>query len=244
MNTILFDLDGTLLPIDMEIFEKEYFKRLCFKMKNFLSPEHTIKFVLDATFDMIRNTDSNLTNKQVFIEKFTEYSKIQYDIVENIIDDFYKNEYKTIGEHFKPQEYIIKSIEILKGKGYDLVVATNAIFPKEAIIDRLRWAGLNEKDFIFITSFEVMHFCKPNIKYYEEILSIINKKPQECLMVGNDVEEDLIASKIGVKTFLIKDNILNKKNIEYFADYEGYYEDFYNFVLNLPYAIKEKEKGA
>lgn len=244
MNTILFDLDGTLLPMDMDIFEKEYFKRLCFKLKNFLPPEHTVKFVLDATFDMIRNSDFNRTNKQVFMEKFTEYSKIKYEVVESIIDDFYKNEYKTIGEHFKSQEHIVKSIDILKEKGYDLVVATNAIFPKEAIIERLRWAGLDERDFIFITSFEVMHYCKPNIKYYEEILGIINKKPQECLMVGNDVEEDLIASKIGVKTFLIKDNILNKKNIKYFADFEGNYMDFYNFVMDLPYVVKDKEKGA
>ncbi|WDU84155.1 HAD family hydrolase [Caloramator sp. Dgby_cultured_2] len=114
------------------------------------------------------------------MEKFTEYSKIKYEVVESIIDDFYKNEYKTIGEHFKPQEHIVKSIDILKEKGYDLVVATNAIFPKEAIIERLRWAGLDERDFIFITSFEVMHYCKPNIKYYEEILGIINKNPRNA----------------------------------------------------------------
>ena len=36
--------------------------------------------------------------------------------------------------------------------------------------------------------------------------------PKECLMVGNDVSEDMIAEKLGMKVFLLTDCIINKEN--------------------------------
>ena len=40
-------------------------------------------------------------------------------------------------------KYIHKSIELLKDKGYNLVVATNPLFPLKAILHRIQWAGLS-----------------------------------------------------------------------------------------------------
>jgi len=243
MNTILFDLDGTLLPLDMNQFEKEYFTMLGQKLKGFLSPEKTIKYVWEATLDMIINNGEQ-TNKEAFWKKFCKLADMDYQTCENIFSDFYNNEYKSISKVTNPSKHIIEAIKILKDKGYNLVVATNAIFPLDAIIQRIKWAGLDENDFAFITSFEIMHYCKPNVKYYSEILEKIDKKPQDCLMVGNDVEEDLIASKLGIKTFLIKDYIHNRKNSEYECDFEGNYEDFLNFVIKLPSAKEKVELEA
>jgi FMN phosphatase YigB (HAD superfamily) len=56
-------------------------------------------------------------------------------------------------------------------------------------------------------------------------------------MVGNDVEEDLAAGKLGIKTFLIKNHMINRKNVEPNPDYIGTYEDFHNFVDELPNII-------
>ncbi|QCX32392.1 HAD family hydrolase [Caloramator sp. E03] len=240
MNTILFDLDGTLLPYKWEDFEKEYFKKMVYKLKDLFTPKQTIEYILDATKEMIMNTDCNKTNEEVFMDKFCKISGQEKEKMYKIFKDFYDKEYRTISGIFTPSKYVINSIKTLKEKGYTLVVATNPIFPMEAIIQRVNWAGLDEKDFILITSFEIMHYCKPQIKYYDEILNVIDKKPFECMMVGNDVSEDLIAGKLGIKTYLITDYMINKNNIEPKADYVGTYEDFYNFVQKLPYALNDE----
>lgn len=239
MNTILFDLDGTLLPFKWEDFEKEYFNKVVLKLKDILSPEQTIKYLWKSTMEMILNTDSDKTNKEVFMENFIKLSGKERDELEFLFDDFYKSEYKSLSTMFTPSDYITESIKILKEKGYKLIVATNPIFPEEALIQRVNWAGLDDKDFVLITSFERMHYCKPNIKYYEEILKIIDKKPHECMMIGNDVEEDIIAGKLGIKTFLVTDYMINKNNIEPDADYIGDYKDLNSFFRNLPRIIND-----
>lgn len=234
MNTIMFDLDGTLLPLEMDAFESEYFKRLCIKLKDMFSPDILYKCIWDGTREMVLNTDPAKTNKEIFMKKFCDITKTDKDIMYNLFMDFYRNEFDSMKTLYKPSAYIKDSINILKEKGYKLIVATNPIFPMEAIIERINWAGLNEDDFMYITSFEHMHFCKPQIHYYKEIMNILDLNPVDCLMVGNDVEEDLVSSKIGIKTYLIVDHMLNKKKLKVESDYKGTYKEFYQFVCSLP----------
>lgn len=238
MNTVLFDLDGTLLPFDTEVFEEEYFKRLLNKLSDLFPSDDLKRYIWDSTIEMVKNMDENMTNKDVFLKKFSEFTDLNINEIYDRFMDFYHTDYMTLGEIFIRSEYMINAVKTLNEKGYTLVVATNPLFPLDALKERIKWAGLDAEDFSLITSFENMHFCKPQIKYYEEILKKINKTQMDCLMVGNDVEEDLIAKKIGIKTYLLEDYIINKKNIEYLTDYRGTSREFYQFTANLPYVKK------
>ncbi len=129
---------------------------------------------------------------------------------------------------------MLEALEILKEKGYELVIATNPLFPKFAIDQRIQWAELVHEDFSHITYFEDSHYCKPNVEYYSEILETIGKNPQECMMVGNDAEEDLAAGALGITTYLITNHLLNRKSLEYTADHEGTYKDFLMFAESMP----------
>jgi FMN phosphatase YigB (HAD superfamily) len=243
INTILFDLDGTLLPLDPDLFEAEYFKRLCYKLRDLYPAEKLGEYIWDASAEMVKNIEHDKTNKDVFMKRFAEITGGDMEFLYNRFMEFYKNEYKALNTFFKPSEYMVKAVKLLKEKRYELVVATNPLFPMEAIVERIKWAGLNIGDFKLVTSFEDMHFCKPQIKYYEEILSRVGKIPDECLMVGNDVQEDLIAKTIGIKTYLVEDHILNKKNVTPITDYRGSYKDFYEFAKGLVSLLNEEECG-
>ena len=96
--------------------------------------------------------------------------------------------------------------------GYDVALATNPIFPSIATRKRISWTGLSYDDFSLVTTYENSSYCKPNLKYYEEILNKLGYKPEECLMVGNDVVEDMIAKKLGMKVFLLPNCLINKNN--------------------------------
>ena len=113
------------------------------------------------------------------------------------------------------------------------MVATNPLFPLVAQEARLSWAGLNSDDFDYISHYENSRFCKPNLKYYEEILAKLDLNPAECLMVGNDVNEDIIAIELGMKVFLVTDCLLNPDNKDISVYPHGNFDDLEQFFDEL-----------
>lgn len=242
MNTFLFDLDGTLLPIDNESFIKIYFDEMNRSFEDIIEIKKLTKLVWTAT-EFMRCDHDDKYNVEAFTDKFHELiEETEYDISEYTtrFDDFYDNGFMKLKEAVSQNEYAIKSIELLKEKGYMVVLATNPLFPMKAVHHRIDWAGLNKEDFHYITSNENSHFCKPYIDYYKEILQVINKQPEDCIMVGNDVQEDLVASKLGIKTFLIEDYIINRNEEEICCDYKGSYKELYDYIEQLPFVNSNK----
>jgi FMN phosphatase YigB (HAD superfamily) len=233
LNTILFDLDGTLLPMDMKAFEKLYFGAMSGYLADLTESQELVKNIWASTTAMVKNTEHR-TNEEVFMEDFKTRINGELEVYKDRFDKFYDTEFIKAKAAVFESKLIQESVELLKRKGYKLVIATNPLFPLKAIHHRIRWAGFEPSEFEYITSYEQSHYCKPQLKFYEEILEDIEKKPEECMMVGNDVQEDIIAGKLGLKTFLIKDCLLHRTEDETAADYEGDYESFYEFVKELP----------
>lgn len=241
MNTILFDLDGTLLPMDLYEFTKYYFDAIGNKCAHMIHPKDLQKAIWASTEIMVKNLDNSKTNMEVFMEDFCGRIEVNREQLIATIDDFYCNDFKHLKLVTKPIKMVEDIVKILKDKGYTLVVATNPLFPREAILHRIQWSGLSIEAFTLITDYESFHFCKPNLEFFKEVLSKIGKTPQECLMVGNDVQEDLVAGKLGIKTFLVEDHIINRENEEPNPDFRGSYDDLLTFVKKLP-DIKRSHK--
>jgi FMN phosphatase YigB (HAD superfamily) len=233
INTVLFDLDGTVLPMDMKAFEKLYFGAMAAYLSDLTGPQELVKNIWASTNAMIQNLEHR-TNEDVFMEDFKTRIDGDLTVYKDRFDKFYDTDFLKAKAAVYESKLMQESIKLLKEKGYTLVIATNPLFPLKAIHHRIRWAGFDPSEFEYITSYEQNHYCKPQLKYYEEILQDIGKKPEECMMVGNDVQEDIIAGKLGLKTFLIKDCILHRTDDEIAADYEGDYESFFEFVKELP----------
>lgn len=232
-DTFLFDLDGTLLPMDFDKFMELYFYNLGKFFHGKIDPKKLAESVMKATGYMIM-TKNNQTNEEKFMEFFG--SLIEGDLEE--YKEGFRLFYDSLFEDVRPStyqsEYMIKSVQLLKDKGYEVVVATNPLFPIQANYHRIRWAGFDKSDFSYISSFEENKFCKPHIEYYQEVLNAINKTPENCYMVGNDIHDDLPAQMLGIPTYIIKDCMLNQRKLENTADYNGTYQEFYEFVKKLP----------
>ena len=211
LNTILFDLDGTLLPMpDQELFLKAYMKALAGKMAPLgYDPKKLIDAVLRGTGVVIAN-NGETTNETVFWKVFCGVFGEEALGHLPVFDEFYRNEFQQVSVTCGCDARAAELIAYLKEKGYRLVLATNPLFPAVATHSRARWAGLNAEDFAWITTYENSSFCKPNVKYYEEILRKLELNPAQCLMVGNDVGEDMVAGRLGMKTFLLTDNLINR----------------------------------
>ncbi len=234
MNTILFDLDGTLLPMDQEYFTKLYFKALATHLAPLNIPTAELIDAVNSGMRAMLTNDGSHTNEERF---WSAFSSILGNDIRNIEPDFinfYETSFHLAKEATNVSPYAKDAIALLKQKGYHIVLATNPVFPPVATEGRIRWAGLDPNDFERITTYDNSSYCKPNLSYYREILSQIGKEPSDCMMVGNDVEEDMIAGNLGLSTFLITDCIINRKNLSFDTIPHGDFKTFYDFVKALP----------
>ncbi len=234
MNTFIFDLDGTLLPMNQETFLEAYFNALAMKMIPYgLEPKKLVQSVWAGTKSMIEN-DGSMSNEQRFWSTFTGIEGEEMRRLEPVFDDFYRNEFHTARKATSLNPYAKKSIRLLKKKGYRLVMATNPLFPKIATLNRIEWAGLDAEDFDLITTYENSSYCKPNLEYYRAILKEIDKAPEECTMVGNDIKEDMCVAQLGMQTYLLTDCLINPAEIDITGYHQGDFEALYHYIGNLP----------
>lgn len=187
---------------------------------------------MESTEEMIKNQDENLTNQEVFMADFFKRVDRAPAEIMPIFEDFYRRDFPKLQKYIpspgRGREMVEKSLEL----GLNIVIATNPVFPIEAIEERLRWGRIDNYPYQLITSYEKMHFCKPSIHYYEEILEKIGAAPGECIMVGNDSLEDMVAGKLGITTFLLTDFLIDKDNrIE--PDFQGNTDVFLNWLEEM-----------
>ncbi len=230
----LFDLDGTLLPMDMDKFIKLYFGSLCKRFVPVLGVDSDtlIKAVWKGTGAMTNN-DNSCLNIERFWEVASNECKMDLKPYIEQFDDYYLNEFIAARAATGVTEYAKKSVDYIKANGGRLIAATNPIFPAVATNRRLEWAGVSSDDFEFVTTYENSGCCKPNLKYFEFICEKCGIDPKESIMIGNDVDEDLCSEKLGFDTYLITDCVVNRENKDYSHYKHGTFEQFYNeFLVN------------
>ncbi|MGN0165460.1 MAG: HAD family hydrolase [Lachnospiraceae bacterium] len=233
ITTVLFDLDGTLLPMDQDLFVKVYFSALAKKMAPLgYDAEQLIKNIWLGTAAMVKNDGSCLNEKAFWDTVSKVYGE---DIIKDIpvFDQFYRNEFQCAKDCCGFNPLAAKTIQLLKENGFRIALATNPIFPAVATRSRINWAGLDASDFEIFTTYENSSYCKPNPAYYQEIINKLNVSPDECLMVGNDVNEDMIAETLGMKVFLLTDCLINKDNKDISVYPHGGFNELNQFISKL-----------
>ncbi len=234
MNTVLFDLDGTLLPMDQEAFMEAYFQALTLKMAPYgMDQKKLLQSVWIGTMSMIRN-DGSMTNEQRFWNNFSGKEGEDMRRLKPVFEDFYRNEFVAAKRATVRHPEAANMIRLLKNKGYRVVLATNPLFPRIATLNRIQWAGLKEEDFELITTYENSSYCKPNKEYYRSILKEIGKDPSECIMVGNDVQDDMCAAELGIEPYLLTDCLINKEGADISGYRQGGFVELVDYIRGLP----------
>lgn len=218
---VLFDLDGTLLHMDQDEFAHAYYDRIGACVAHLMLPEQFVRHLMQAAVVMMQNSDGATTNQQVFFADFFARLAMEPQTILPVLDTFYERDFAALRSLTHADVSARKAVEAVLQYGADAVVATNPIFPRNAVKQRLSWAGLADLPFKLITTYEDSHFCKPQLEYYREITQKIGHRPEECLMIGNDVGKDLVAGQIGMKTYLVTDDLINSEKIQPKADYQG-----------------------
>lgn len=232
IKTVLFDLDGTLLPLFQDDFVKVYFGALCKKLAPLgYQPDDTVKAIWAGTKAMVKN-DGSRPNVELFWEVFRGMLGELPD-AKPLCDEFYTNEFDGVRSVLKYAADRRALIERLKAAGLQLVLASNPVFPTDAFKTRLRWVGLEYTDFSYMTDYSNSSFCKPSPEYFREIADKLSLDPAECLMIGNNVTEDMVAAKAGMNVFLVPEFLENPNELDYSAFPQGTLNDAVEYALQL-----------
>ena len=230
ITTVLFDLDGTLLPMDQDVFIQEYFRRLAAMLaaQGYDSKQLTAT-IWGGTAAMVKN-DGSRSNEKAFWEYAVSVFGDRIVQDKYLFDRFYQEEFDKIKAVCGYHPSAAQIVHGLKERGFRVILATNPLFPAQATQWRIQWAGLKPEDFECYTTYENSCYCKPNLKYYQAILEQFKLQPEECLMVGNDVGEDMIARQLGMQVFLLTDCLINKTGTDITAFPHGGFDKLQQYL--------------
>ena len=230
LTTVLFDLDGTLLPMELDGFLESYFSLLSKKLVSHgYNPQKVMDGLWEGLMAMINN-DGSRTNEKAFLDRFSEEVGRDARADMPLFLDFYSNEFHEarVACGFDPKA--VETVAAVKEKGLRVVLATNPMYPAVATEARMRWAGFEPEDFELYTTYEYFSHCKPNPAYFLDVLAQLGLKPEECLMVGNDASEDMAAEKAGLKVFLLPKHLVNRKNEDVSSYPQGGFDDLLHYI--------------
>ena len=111
-KAVLFDLDGTLLPMDTDEFANIYFKTLAADLaKVGYEPKGFINAILKCVKEMAHN-DGSRTNEEVFWSSFCEiYGEKAKDDIPTF-DNYYKTSFDKVKECCGFSEYSAKAEQL------------------------------------------------------------------------------------------------------------------------------------
>ncbi len=234
LQAILYDLDGTLLPMDNDYFTKVYLSMLAKTAMpwGYTDPEALIRAMWVGVKAMVTN-DGTKPNQKAFWDTFSHVIGKDASGDEEKFNDFYTKGFMDAKAATGEAPLARKVVELSRQKAEHVILATNPIFPPVADASRLSWIGLKMEDFDLVTDYCNSSFCKPNPDYYRAILDQFGLDPAQCLMVGNNVTEDWqAAAAAGIPCYLVTDHIINPEHVPITCP-NGSYEDLAAYLEQL-----------
>ena len=236
-RAIYFDMDGTLLPMDIKEFLGRYYHELGqFAAEHGIESQRFIDAVNAGVHAMYTHVDGR-TNSDVFWERVNGDLGIEDDQWQSLIMGFYTGPYTAIGNGVVPNAAMQQAVKVLSDAGYPSVLATMPLFPRVAIEERLRWAGIDPALFGRITDYENSRAAKPSLAYYSENLEALGFEDSvqgDVLMVGNDTRDDLGAEHVGYDVYLVTDWLLDPFDVGLDGITHGTSQEFLDWVKTFP----------
>lgn len=207
LPTLLLDLDDTLLDSNLEAFLPAYFQKLAAHLAQRVPPSQLLRALSEATRRMYVSRSLNQTLEQIFSAHFYPALGLQPADLAAELEDFYDNVFPSLQSLTRPRPEAIAFVQWALQQGARVAIATDPLFPRQAILHRLRWAGLPPEDFPFalISDFQHFHFAKASVAYYPEFLNALGWKEEPVLMVGDSLERDILpARQAGLSVFWLQ----------------------------------------
>jgi FMN phosphatase YigB (HAD superfamily) len=225
VQAVFFDLDGTLIDVDMHRFVPVYLNRLTEKMKALVEPARATRAMHHAVAAMFANPDAGKTLETVLFEVLSDELAISPEQYRECLEQFMRDDLEELRPLVAGHALSSRLIGAARARGWQVVLATNPIFPRAVVDARIRWGELDGDTFQHVTAYETEHFCKPNLAFFRENLALLQVEAERCLMVGNDTLHDLSAGQVGMQTCLLTPWCIKRPGAGFRPDWQGRHEE-------------------
>jgi len=205
LKAVLFDLDNTLILFEEMKFIRGYFPALAARFADIMPEGQLADKLMKATLELHKN-DGRKSNREFFLESFCDGLGVKGDEVWARFETFYMEDFDAFRDTVTAAPGAGEVFRHVHNRGLKLVIATNPLWPLIVQQKRLLWAGLGDTDIDLITHIDNMSYCKPQLGYFRQICELVGLKPGECLMVGDDPANDMVAARTGMKTYQATDS--------------------------------------
>lgn len=222
LEALLMDLDGTLLDIEVSFFLGTMVDSMIEHFRDLVPPD-LFRDGLVGGIDEIMSgpRPEGESNEMGFYRAFARITGLDGKTANDVFSSYYEEVFPRFERFGSRIDGADRFIEMAAKNGYRLVLATNPIFPRASVLERMRWGNLSPDQFEIITDMETTRSCKPQREYFEDLSAALGVPPERCLMVGNDVEQDLAAGGVGMKTYLVEGRVIQRGSGRVFSDWKG-----------------------
>ncbi len=214
LKAVLFDLDNTLIFFDEIKFADLFFPPMAARFADVLPSDKFAVQLMAATLEAHKN-DGSITNRELFLREFTRGTSLTSEDAWKRFLEYYDEDFDGMKGTVTTPGNTRLVFQSIRERNLKLVIATDPILPLNAQCKRLSWADIDGIELDLVTHIENMSYCKPKLGYYRQICQLIHERPEDCLMVGDDPANDMVAATIGMKTYKTLDSLdRNDKPLE------------------------------
>lgn len=229
---LFLDLDDTLLHSDPEKWGPAYFGKLAKALEGKAPAEKVLETLASGVQIMFASRNPGQTLEQAFNAHFYPKLGITYGELDDRLNQFYEEVFPTLQPMTSPIPEAQSFVEWAFDQGWEVSVATDPLFPRKAILHRLRWANLAPEThpFRLITDFESFHFAKIQGAFYPEALVRAGWTDGPALMIGDSLERDIYpAQKAGVPAYWLRRPEAARAGTEHIP--QGWYGDLKAWLM-------------
>jgi FMN phosphatase YigB (HAD superfamily) len=230
IRAVLFDLDGTLLRVEMNAFIPRYIAGLAACFADLVPPGKFKKTFLGGIRELLLGATDGTTNEERLLAVLQGELALSAAAFRLRLEQFREQGTEALADLVTAIPGAADAVEHCRAQGQTLVLATNPVFPRFMVDARQRWSGLDEARFDHVTSYENSCYCKPNPAYFEEVAETIGIPARHCLMIGNDSNHDLAATGAGMTTYLVDTYLVERPGRRWPSDYRGNHAELLRFL--------------
>ncbi|MFO7765666.1 MAG: HAD family hydrolase [Pelovirga sp.] len=234
VEAVLFDLDGTLLRVQMDYFIPRYVERLAAYCAPQVKPRRFMRVMLDAIRCLIREEgNGSCSNEKRLFDALRQQLGIADTLLTESLEHYALHHLGELQSLVHPVPLAQRILKDCHHRNIPMVLATNPVFPRFMIEARMEWGGVDQSVFRHVTTYENSYYCKPQAGYFREIATLLKIPPQRCLMVGNDASHDLAAAAVGMQTFLVDTWLVERDEKSWPCHYRGDHRALQQFLEQL-----------
>lgn len=193
IKAVLFSPDGTLLRCDERALADEYLRLATAYFDELWGASRSACLLAEAQRALAAPRDAQTTNSSLLAETLAAAAGRDPQDIHAAFDAFYTAHLPALRDSVRPAAAAVEVIALAQQQGLDIVIAANPLHPAAAVRQRLAWAGLPDstEDYALVTGSDNTHFVKPDPAYYAEIVARIGVEPDEAIMVGSSLVDDV-----------------------------------------------------